>query len=318
MRPREGTTTDHTPTPARSTLEVEQPGVLRGREVPASIRFLGRAFATLWDNTKARIGLIVLFSLIAIAIFAPLIAQQSPSANNFVPYQNPNSVNWFGTTGNGQDVFAQLVYGTRVSLLVSFVAGAIATVLALLVGLVAGFRPGIVDETLMYITNQYMILPGLVLIIVVSTYVQSESIWITIIFIGLTGWPTGAKVMRSQAATLRTSDFVSAAVLSGERLLRVAFREILPNMTSLAAASFFGAAGAALGASVGLEFLGIGNPNTVAWGNLLYWAEQDNALLSKQILLLLAPGVAIAILAVSFAFINFGIDALSNPRLRER
>ncbi len=301
-----------------SIIETERSGAPRRRGVPISIRFLGRAFATLWDNAKARVGLIILFALIAIAIFAPLIAQQSPSANNFVPYQNPNAVNWFGTTGNGQDVFAQLVYGTRVSLLVSFVAGAIATVLALLVGLVAGFRPGIVDETLMYITNQYMILPGLVLIIVVSTYVQSESIWITIIFIGLTGWPTGAKVMRSQAATLRTSDFVSAAVLSGERLLRVAFREILPNMTSLAAASFFGAAGAALSASVGLEFLGIGNPNTVAWGNLLYWAEQDNALLSKQILLLLAPGVAIAILAVSFAFINFGIDALANPRLRER
>ena len=300
------------------TSEGDRLGARRGRAVPASVRFLGRAFATLWGNTKARIGLIILLTLIAIAIFAPLIAQQSPTANNFVPYQNPNAVNWFGTTGNGQDVFAQLVYGTRVSLLVSFVAGAIATVLALLVGLVAGFRPGIVDETLMYITNQYMILPGLVLIIVVSTYVQSESIWITIIFIGLTGWPTGAKVMRSQAVTLRTSDFVNAAVLSGERLLRVAFREILPNMISLAAASFFGAAGAALAASVGLEFLGIGNPNTVAWGNLLYWAEQDNALLSKQILLLLAPGVAIAILAVSFAFINFGIDALSNPRLRER
>lgn len=289
----------------------------RGRSLLVSLRFLVRAFLTLWSNGKARIGLLILFVLFAVAIFAPFIAQQSPSARNFVPYQNPNAINWFGTTGNGQDVFAQLVYGTRVSLLVCFVAGGIATFLALLIGLIAGYRPGLIDETLMYFTNQYMVLPGFVLIIVVSTYVQSQSVWLTIIFIGLTGWPTGAKVMRSQTVTLRTSEFVTAAVFSGERLLRVVFREILPNMASLAAASFFAASGGALAASVGLEFLGIGNPNTVAWGNLLYWAEQDNALLTNQILLLLAPGLAIATLALSFTLINFGIDALSNPRLRE-
>ena len=289
----------------------------RGRSLPVSLRFLVRAFLTLWSNGKARIGLLILFVLFAIAAFAPFIAQQSPSARNFVPYQNPNAINWLGTTGNGQDVFAQLVYGTRVSLLVCFVAGAIATFLALLIGLIAGYRPGLIDETLMYFTNQYMVLPGFVLIIVVSTYVQSQSVWLTIIFIGATGWPTGAKIMRSQTVTLRTSEFVTAAVFSGERLLRIVFREILPNMTSLAAASFFAASGGALAASVGLEFLGIGNPNTVAWGNLLYWAEQDNALLTNQILLLLLPGLAIATLALSFTLINFGIDALSNPRLRE-
>lgn len=287
------------------------------RPLPVGPRFIIRAFLTLWSNGKARIGLSILIVFIAIAIFAPLIAQQSPNARNFVPYQNPTATNWLGTTGNGQDVFSQLVYGTRISLLLCFGAGTIATFLALLVGLIAGYRPGLIDEMLMYVTNVYMVLPGLVLIIVVSTYVQSQSVWLTVVFIGLTGWPTGAKVIRSQTATLRTSEFVTAAVFSGERLLRVVFREILPNITSLAAASFFGAASSAVMVATSLEFLGIGNPNTVSWGNLLFWAEQDNALLTKQWILIIAPGLAIGLLALSLILINFGVDALSNPRLRE-
>lgn len=300
-------------TPNREIRITEGPG----HSLPVNLRFFVRAFLTLWSNRKARIGVSILTAFIAIAIFAPFIAQQSPSARNFIPYQNPNAINWLGTTGNGQDVFSQLVYGTRVSLLLCFGAGTIATILALLVGLVAGYRPGVIDETFMFVTNVYMVLPGLVLIIVVSTYVQSQSVWLTVVFIGITGWPTGAKVMRSQTATLRTSEFVIAAVFSGERLLRVVFREILPNMTSLAAASFFGAASAAVMTATSLEFLGIGNPNTVSWGNLLFWAEQDNALLTKQWLLIIAPGLAIGLLALSLILINFGIDALSNPRLRE-
>ena len=107
-------------------------------------------------------------------------------------------------------------------------------------------------------------------------------------------------------------------MFSGERLFRIVFREILPNMTSLVAASFFGAATAAILAEASLEFLGLGNPSTVSWGTILYFAQQQNALLTGQWVLVFAPGLAIALLAVSFTLVNFGVDALSNPRLREK
>ena len=282
-----------------------------------TLRFVVRAFLTLWANGKARVGLAVLLFFVLVAIFAPVIANHSPTASNFPPYKNPDAENWLGTTGNGQDVFSQMVYGTRVSLLVGLGAGLLATLVALVIGLVAGYRPGLVDEILSFGTNLALVIPALPLMIVLSAYLKSNSVWTTLLVIGFTGWATGARVMRSQAATLRTRDYVTAAVFSGERVLRVVFREILPNMVSLAAASFFGAATAAVIAAASLEFLGLGNPNAVSWGSILYWAENDNALLTGQWVLVLAPGLAIVLLALSFILINFGIDALSNPRLRE-
>ncbi len=286
--------------------------------IPGSIIFLGRSVATLWGNKKARFGLAILAFFLVVAIFAPLLSPHSPTASNFPPYRNPDARNWFGTTGNGQDVFSQMVYGTRVSMLVGFGSGLLATVIALAIGLVAGFRPGIVDDVLSFTTNLALVLPGLPLMIVLAAYLRSNSVWMILLVIGFTGWATGARVMRSQATTLRTRDFVLAATLSGEKLFRIVFREILPNMVSLAAASFFGAATAAVIAAASLEFLGLGNPNTVSWGSILYWAENDNALLTGQWILVFIPGLAIALLALSFILINFGIDALSNPRLRER
>ncbi len=286
--------------------------------VPGPLRFVGRALRTLWSNGKARTGLIILSLIILAAVFAPLIAPHSPTATSFSPYQGPDSVNWLGTTGNGQDVFSQLIYGARISLLVGLGAGALATLVAVTIGLIAGYRPGLIDEVLGFVTNLALVIPSLPLMIVLAAYLQGHSVWTIVLVVAFTGWATGARVMRSQTSTLRTREFVTSAVFSGERLFRVIFREILPNMTSLVAASFFAAATAAVLAEASLEFLGLGNPSTVSWGTILYYAEQQNALLTGQWLMVLTPGLAIVLLMVSFTLINFGVDALSNPRLREK
>jgi peptide/nickel transport system permease protein len=286
--------------------------------VPGPARFVGRSLRTLWSNGKARIGLIILTFDILVAIFAPLIAPHSPTSTSFTPYRGPSGSNWFGTTGNGQDVFSQMVYGARVSLLVGLIAGAAATVVAVVIGLISGYRPGAVDEVLGFVTNLALVIPGLPLMIILAAYIPSRSVWTIVLVVALTSWATGARVIRSQAATLRTRDFVTSAQFSGERLGRIVFREILPNMTSLVAASFFAAATAAVMAEASLEFLGLGNPSTVSWGTILYYAQQQNALLTGQWVLVFAPGLAIALLALSFTLINFGVDALSNPRLREK
>jgi peptide/nickel transport system permease protein len=289
-----------------------------GSRIPVPVLFVGRGVRTLWSNGKARIGMVLLGLFVLIAVFAPLIAPHSPTATTFTPYQNPSGTNWFGTTGNGEDVFSQMVYGSRVSLAVGLSAGIGATLVAVTLGLISGYRPGFLDEIISFVTNLALVIPALPLMIILAAYISSRSVWTIVLVVAFTSWATGARVIRSQAVTLRTRDFVASAVFSGERLFRVVFREILPNMTSLVAASFFSAATAAVMAEASLEFLGLGNPSTVSWGTILYYAQQQNALLTGQWVLVFAPGLMIALLALSFTLVNFGVDALSNPRLREK
>jgi peptide/nickel transport system permease protein len=306
-----------TPAPEVPGKAMRVPAATSGR-VPGPLRFGSRAIRTVWGNGKARAGIIILSLFICVAIFAPFLSPHSPTATSFTPYSGPTAVNWFGTTGIGQDVFSQLIYGSRVSLLVGLGAGAVATAVAVTFGLISGYRPGVVDEVLGFVTNLALVIPALPLMIILAAYLQGRSIWTIVLVVALTSWATGARVIRSQTSTLRSRDFVTSAVFSGERLLRVVFREILPNMTSLVAASFFSAATAAILAEASLEFLGLGNPATVSWGTILYAAQQQNALLTGQWLMVLAPGLAIALLMMSLTLINFGVDALSNPRLREK
>jgi peptide/nickel transport system permease protein len=306
------------PPPAAPGAGAEVPFGPSSDAIPGPLRFVARALLTLWSNRKARVGLVIIGLNILIAVFAPLIAPHSPTATTFTPYSGPSAANWFGTTGNGQDVFSQMIYGSQVSLLVGLGAGALATLVAVSIGLVAGYRPGPIDEGLSFVTNLALVIPGLPLMIILAAYLQGRSVLTILLVVAFTSWATGARVIRSQASTLRNRDFVTLAVFSGERLFRIVFREILPNMTSLVTASFFGAATAAIMAEASLEFLGLGNPSTVSWGTILYYAQQQNALLTGQWVLVFAPGLAIALLAVSFTLVNFGVDALSNPRLREK
>jgi len=285
---------------------------------PGSLLFLGRALRTLWSDRKARIGLVLLAALILMALLAPLVAPYSPTRDDFARSLGPSGAHLLGTTGSGQDVLSQLLYGARISLVVALIAGALATLVAIVVGLVGGYLQGLPDELLSFITNLTLVIPSLPLMIVLATYLSGGGVSVIILVVVVTGWATGARVMRSQTATLRSRDFVAMAQFSGERLTRIVFREILPNMTSLVAANFFAAATAAVLGEAGLEFLGLGNPSTVSWGTMLYWAQNDNALLSGQWTLVLAPGLCVALLATSLSLINFGVDALSNPRLREK
>jgi len=267
---------------------------------------------------RARIGIVILLAFVLMALAAPLIAPYSPTATSFADSLPPSGAHLLGTTSSGQDALSQLLYGARTSVLVAFAAGGISTVVAIVVGLIAGFSRGIVDETLSFVMNVMLVIPGLPLMIVITAYLPGRGPGVIIAVIALTGWAWGARVLRSQAKSVSARDFVLAARLAGDSSWRIVFREILPNMTSLIAASFFGAATAAVLAEAGLEFLGLGNPNAVSWGTMLYWAENSNALLTGQWGVIVGPGLCIALLASSLSLINFGVDALSNPRLRER
>ncbi len=309
---------DMTPVPLAdpATAPPDVPKALR--RAPRAVRFTGRVAATLWSDGKARTGLVLLGVLVLMALLAPLVAPYSPTDSSFARSLSPSGGHPLGTTGSGQDVLSQLLYGARVSLVVALVSGALATVVAVVVGLVGGYLRGIGDEVLGFLTNLTLVIPSLPLMIVIATYLSGGGVPVIVLVVVVTGWATGARVMRAQTATLRTRDFVALAQFSGERLGRIVFREILPNMISLVAANFFAAATAAVLGEAALEFIGLGDPSTVSWGTMLYWAQNNNALLTGDWTLIFAPGLCVALLATALSLVNFGVDALSNPRLREK
>jgi peptide/nickel transport system permease protein len=273
--------------------------------------------AILWQNRKSRIGLLLLAGFAAVAIFAPWIAPHDPKATGFESNLSPTADHWLGTTGTGQDVFSQLVYGARTSLTVGLLAGGLATAIALVIGLTAGYMQGWVDEVLSFFINLLLVVPILPLIAVIAAYSPVRGITPIILIIGLTGWAWGARIKRSQMISMRTRDYITASIFAGESTWRIIFREIMPNMLSLIAVGFIGAAAGAIGGEAGLAFLGLGDLNTVSWGTMLYWANANSAMLTGQWGWLLAPGLALALLMTSLTLVNFGIDALSNPHLRE-
>lgn len=273
-------------------------------------------WSVLWQNKKARFGLILLAVFALMALLAPLLAPYDPTSREFESGMPPSAEHWFGTTGQGQDVFSQAIWGARTSLTIGLLAGLAATAIALLVGMTAGYLGGFTDEVLMFVTNIALIVPALPLMMALTSFGQGGTMMV-IFVIAVTGWAGSARLKRAQIITLRNREYIEAARMAGDGTLRIIFREIAPNMTSLIVFGFIGAVGGAVGAEAGLSFLGIGNLDSVSWGQMLNAASSDGALLSGGFLRLVVPGLLLAGLITALTFVNFGVDALSNPHLRE-
>lgn len=287
--------------------------------LPAKKKFTSMNFlGTLWENRNARVGLVLLGFFLVIALLAPLITPYDPNAANFMMMQSPSWQHLMGTTQTGQDVFSQLIAGTGNSLAITFGIGLIATAGSLIVGLLAGYAGGWVDGLLNFMTNVFLVIPGLPLLIVISSYLPGGGTGLIIFIIGITSWPWGARVLRSQVLSLRNRDYVLSARLAGESTFRILFAEIMPNMAALVVAQFLGSSTYGLLAAAGLQFLGLGDPNQLSWGTMLYWSQNSSALLQGQWAWIAAPGLCIALLGTALTLINFGFDAISNPRLREQ
>jgi peptide/nickel transport system permease protein len=274
-------------------------------------------FVILWRDGKCRAGILLLGAFILAAILAPWVAPHPPRDVVGAPSLLPTMQFWLGTTNEGEDVLSQVIWGARTSLIVGLVAGVISSIISLAVGLLAGYSRGLVDEVLSFFTNLALVVPVLPLIVTLASYSPVRGLWLIIFVISITGWAYGARIKRAQVITLRTRDYVTAARLAGDRTGRIIIKEIMPNMTSLIVVGFMGATLGAIGGEAGLSFLGLGDPQTVSWGTMLNQANLGGALLTGQLAWLIAPGLALALLITSFTLINFGVDALSNPQLRE-
>jgi peptide/nickel transport system permease protein len=154
--------------------------------------------------------------------------------------------------------------------------------------------------------------------IVIAAYITVRGVMPIVLILALTSWPWPTRLLRSQVVSLKNRDFVKVSRSLGERPLYIIFNEMLPNMISLVMASFFQMTMAAIIGEATLEFLGLGNVSIVSWGTILYWAQNNGALLSGAWWWFLPPGIAIALIGTSFALMNFAIDEISNPKLRKR
>jgi peptide/nickel transport system permease protein len=282
-----------------------QTGGTRGRSLFAGFR-----------SPKILIGFALLLLFVLVGIFGPLIDTTDPSASTIAILQPPSSAHWLGTTQTGQDVLAQLIDGTRTSLVVGFAAAALATALSLIVGLSAGYLGGAGDEMLSALANIFLVLPALPLVIVLAGYLPSKGSLAIAVVISITGWAWGARVLRAQTLSFRRRDFVEAARVAGERPLRIIFAEILPNEGAIVASIFLGTVIFAVLTQAGLAFLGLSNVSVWSWGTMLYWAQNDQALQAGAWWWFVPPGLCLALLGTSLALINFGIDEFVNPRLR--
>lgn len=266
-------------------------------------------------SPKFIVGAIIVVAIVLFAIIAPMFSQDPRSTAN-PALQPPSAEHWLGTTKLGNDMFAQLAIGAQGSLLIGVTAGAIAIVLSLLFGVLAGYLGGWREDGLALLTNVMIVIPGLPLVMVIASFVPQRSWQLVAFVLGITSWAGAAYVLRLQTRSLRTRDYVYAAKVAGERSFRVILVEIMPNLLPLLAAQFLFAIIFAILGEAGLSYLGLGPNSSITWGSILNDAQSGQALGRGAWWWFVPPGLMIALLGAGLSLINFAIDEVINPKLR--
>jgi peptide/nickel transport system permease protein len=279
---------------------------------------LRRVWHELRGTTMGRAGLACFIVVVAMAVLGPLAfpfnpaAVSSSAAGLLLP---PSTQHWLGTDELGRDVFRELLSGAHVSLLVGLAATAISMILGALIGIVAGFFGRWCDVVLMRITDFFLVLPQLPLVIALAAFF-GQNLGIIILVIGMTGWPTTARIVRSQVLTLRELPFITRARALGASNRRILAVHILPNVMPLIFANTVLVIGGAILAEATLSFLGLGDPVQVSWGTMLHFAFSSGAIGRGAWWYFVPPGVAIVVVVLAFTLTGHCIDQALNPRLR--
>jgi peptide/nickel transport system permease protein len=305
------------------TLTGPTPTVGEPTPVPAGGRRSSRKGTRggLWTavrhNGKAMTGLI-LFTIFTVLAIVPqwFTSIKDPQKRAFEVSLHPSAHHLLGTTAFGQDILAQLIYGTRQTLEIALIVGFAASFISTILGVSAAYLGGLYDELLSLVTDVFLVIPTFPLIIVIAAYAGKGNLWVVAIVLVITGWSYGARQLRAQALSLRNRDYLEAARVRGERRSYIIVFEVLPTMTSLLIANFLGIALYAVLTAAGLQFLGLGDPASLSWGTMLHWAESQEALQTGQAWWVIAPGLCVALLGASLALLNYAFDEISNPALR--
>jgi peptide/nickel transport system permease protein len=269
-------------------------------------------------NKKLLFGLSMTSALLLFALIGPFLAQHGPLDYGGHLSLAPTTKDgyWFGTTLQGQDVFAQFVNGLRLAFIVGALGGGIAAVIGMVVGFTAGYRAGLVDEALNKLTNVVLVIPTFALLLVIAAYLQVRGIMMEAVFIGVTSWPWAARALRAQTFSLVSREFVDMARLSGRSSLKIMFQEIAPNMSSYLFMMFILLFGGSILIAATLDFIGLGPSNTISLGMMMQLSVQNAALQLHLWWWFLPPGLAIMAIVGSLYVMNVGLDEVFNPKLR--
>ena len=282
-------------------------GVGRAREI--------RYFAL--RSRKVLISSAILLLLIALAVVGPLLRPGDPNAFSGPVAAAPSAEYWFGTTTFGQDVFAQFVNGLASTFLIGLAGGGLAAIIGVVIGFVAGYRGGWIDEILSGFTNVVLVIPTLALLLVVTAFLQARGLLVEAVFIGLTSWPWAARAIRAQTFSLNSREFVDLARITGLPSRRVIFSEIAPNMSSYLFMTFILMFGGAILIAASLDFIGLGPTEGVSLGLMMYNSVAWSALQLGLWWWFLPPGIGITAIVGALYVMNVGLDEIFNPRLRE-
>lgn len=271
-------------------------------------------------SRKVIIGASMFLFFLLFGLIGPSLAPYPPNDMNFLfnPMEAPSGDHWMGTTYIGQDVFSQLLYGLQNTIAVGFLGGIIGTFIGLLVGFFAGYYGGkLLDELLMFFTNILLVIPVIAVITIVGCYLPVRGWEVTATLIGFTNWPWVARAVRAQTLSLKNRDFVNLSRISALPTGQILFKDIAKNMLSYNVMVFILQFQGAILTSVGYDVLGLGAPDSVSIGQILYWANQSAAVQLGTWWWPFFPGVVVTLLITSLFLVNTGLHEVFNPKLRE-
>ncbi|MBU1158982.1 MAG: ABC transporter permease [Candidatus Thermoplasmatota archaeon] len=303
------------------------------------LKNLKKTWKVFRSNRLGFTGFIVLAIFVVMAIFAPWLSTvPNPDhytnfeENRFVdgvavllnplpPSLTPSSytglIHPFGTDYKGEDVYSDVVYGTRASLMVGFIATFISIGMGAVIGLAAGYFGRVADEILMRLTDFFLVLPWFPLMIVLMTVLDQKFIYV-ILVIGITSWPSTARIVRSQVLTLKERQFIERAKAIGASDRHIIGKHILPNTMPLIFANTVLLIAIAIFSEAFLDFFGLGDPSVISWGSMLESAYSNGAVAQGAWWWIIPPGAAIIILILAFSLVGNALDDVLNPKLRRR
>lgn len=277
-----------------------------------------KSLKIIYKNKPAFLGFIILLLFFFMATIGPIFVPLDTSAHPEEMFQPPSLKHILGTDYAGRDIFSQIIHGSRSVLIVGVLAAIISVSVSILVGLLSGFMGGIVDWILMRITDIFLTIPSLPLLVVLAAFIRIGNPIVMSLVLSLTSWPGLARAIRSQTLSLKEREFIEAARVSGLSPIHIIFSELLPNMVSYIAISMIFAITQAVYAQVGLFFLGFAPFTSINWGVMLNFAvSQAGALYSsRSVSYLLSPIICISLLQISSVLFVRALEEIFNPRLR--
>ena len=292
-----------------------EPAVVEGTPLEAKPSRAGNpVLQVLRERPSAVLGLAIVGFFVVLAVFGPSLAPHSWTQQSGPVYAPPSSEHWLGTDDSGVDVLSELIFGARTSMIVGFAAALVAMIVGGGVGLIAGYAGGGTDVALMRITDYFLVIPDLVLMIVVAT-VFGPSMSHVILVIGLLLWTTTARIVRAQVKSIRERVYVRRARSLGASHRRIVFQHILPQVAPLLIATTVLTIAAAIFDESALAFLGVGVPG-VSWGTMLEHAFERTAMTQGAWWAFVPPGLAIAFVVIGCYLVGQAIEDALNPRLR--